>query len=221
VKPGPSGNALVWRDVLREVDGLADPIVLNRRLGELLPAAATACIAAVLADGEKPLLLGGDHRLSYCALTALAHYVGPVEVNLFDAHHDAHPGQTLSNFTVFRFAAERLGLPVHRHGCREQGQHPPESRVPPGTPLPHHAYVTIDLDYLDPAIFTSVSFPTPTPDGMVCTVDTLAELVADVSCRLPVVGCDVVEWCAERASNDEIDQVSSILRTVLTAMAAE
>jgi len=218
-KPGPSRNTDVWQDVLAEVDGLAPPVVLNRRLGELLPTALTACVSLILDAGEQPLILGGDHRVSYSALTAVTHCVGSVKVHLFDAHHDAHPGQVLTNFSVFHFATHRLGLRGERYGCREGGPRPSPAPVAMSPGRAHYAYVTVDLDYLDPAVFSSVSFPVKTPPGMECTVDVLAAEVWRIGGELPIIGCDLVEWCGNRATNEEKQQVITALRALQGAMA--
>lgn len=210
---GPGGNGPAWRDLLTGVR-TAGPIVLNRRLGEVLPAALTATVADVLVAGDRPLVLGGDHRLSYSALTAVAHTVGPVDVELFDAHHDAHPGQVLSNFTVFRFVVERLGLGVARHGCREDRPPAPLQQFPPAG----RAYLSVDLDYLDPAGFGSVNFPVPVPVGMTCTPRTLSDGIRAVAAGRPVIGCDLVEWCAERATDAERTVVAGVLADLVGAL---
>lgn len=209
IYPGPSRNADSWRRLLPEVGGLADPIVFNRRLGEVIPVALTACVSATLAAGEVPLLLGGDHRLSYSALHAAVHQAGPLAVHLFDAHHDAHASQTLNNFSVFDFAAARLPIDVVRHGVREE---PGPARDHPPVAEPAAAYVTVDVDYLDPAHFAAVSHPLPVPEGATCDVPTLLATVADVAAETPIVGLDVVEWCADRATDAEHDTVLSLLR---------
>jgi arginase family enzyme len=215
LKPGPSRNIDIWHGVLAEIDGLAPPVVLNRRLGELIPAAVTSCALAALDAGELPMLLGGDHRLTYSMLQAVTHRVAGIEVHHFDAHHDAHFSATLNNFSVFRFAADRLRLPVVRYGCREK---------PPGTPLPAlpasaagGAYVTIDLDYLDPVVLSSVSFPVPVPAGMTCTPATLTAQVAAIGRRLPIAGCDVLEWCGHLATAAERQVVITIIRALAEA----
>ena len=213
VKPGPSRNGLIWRDLLPRVTGLLPPIVLNRRLGELLPAAVSACVSGLIDAGERPLLLGGDHRLTYSALHAVVHRHGPLDVHHFDAHHDAHPSVTLNNFSVFRYAAERLGVGVIRHGVREPNE--PAAPEPLGTAA---TYITIDVDFLDPAIVSSVSFPVPPPTGLDCGPDLLRAKIEQLGAAHTVVAADLVEWCADRSTDDERDLIVDILQAMTTVL---
>jgi arginase family enzyme len=217
LKPGPSQNNEVWRDLLPQIPGLAPPMVLNRRLGELIPSAVASCALAALDGGQVPMLLGGDHRLTYSMLQAVIHRLSGIEVHHFDAHHDAHFSATLNNFSVFRFAAERLRLPVIRYGCREPM---PGTPLPTGpTPAAVSAYITIDLDYLDPAELDSVSFPVPVPDGLSCTVGTLTAEIARICAALPIAGCDVLEWCGNRSTAAQRQLVVTIIRALAAAAA--
>jgi arginase family enzyme len=214
--PGPSRNADAWRPLLSEHPDLEPPLVLNRRLGEAIPSALAACCLVVIDDGQVPLLLGGDHRLSFSVLDAISHRYGRATVHQFDAHHDAHADVMVTNYSVFRYAETELGHHVVRYGCRET---PPTHPIGNGRPVLRSssaAYVSIDLDYLDPAEFGCVSFPSPVPSDMTCSVDTLVgqlrQIGASGSC---VVGADVVEWCGDRATDDERDQVRRILRATI------
>jgi arginase family enzyme len=215
--PGPSGNADAWRPLLSEHPDLHPPLVLNRRLGEAIPPALTACCLAVIDDGQAPLLLGGDHRLTFSVLDAISHRFGRATVHQFDAHHDAHADVMVNNYSVFRYAETELGHHVVRYGCREAPPaHPIRNGRRAAQPSANSAYVSIDLDYLDPAGFSCVSFPSPVPAGMTCSVDTLvAELRRIGASGPPVVGADMVEWCGDRATDREREQVRRTLSATI------
>ncbi|CAM3351920.1 arginase family protein [Stackebrandtia soli] len=215
-KPGTGHNAHVWRELLPEVPGLAAPVVVNRRLGELVPVALTAVVSAALADGERPLVLGGDHRLSFSVLRAVCGYYDRPLVHHFDAHHDAHPSPSISNFSVFDHAARRLGVPVTRYGCREANPPLPPSPVGPVS----SAYISIDLDYLDPKLFGGVSFPEPVPDGLVVTPESLCDNISRIGDEFPVIGADLVEWRADAENPTEVAIVIEVLKGLSKVLSA-
>lgn len=213
-RPGAGENAHVWRDALADVDGLLPPRVLNRRLGEVLPTALRAVAASVLDAGETPLVLGGDHSVTYPVLHAVAHRFGLVDVHLLDAHHDHHPSPARSNYAVFRFAERDLGVRMVRHGLRE----PLPDDCPPHDPTAdprRHAYLTIDVDYFDPALVGSVNWPMPVPDGMTCDLQAAGALLDAIARDHVVVGADIVEWCGQRADDDERALVAGLLGMVV------
>lgn len=66
-------------------------------------------IAAVLGDGAIPLILGGDHTLTYPVLRAVAAKHGPVALIHVDAHADTSDvmfGEKIAHGTPFRRAVE-------------------------------------------------------------------------------------------------------------------
>ena len=219
-KPGTSSNSQVWRELLAEVPGLLPAVVLNRRLGELIPPAVTSCTLAALDAGEIPLLLGGDHRLTYDAVKAVVHRTAGVQVHHFDAHHDAHPSPTLSNFSVFDHLSRNLAVPVVRYGCRESPLPTRDPATLPQAVPAQAAYLSIDLDYLDPDGFSCVSFPVPVPAEGVCTVRSLTALITSIRASQPIVGFDIVEWCGHRANNQERQAVVEVLTALVQPVAS-
>ena len=213
--PGPSRNSGIWRDLLADRDDFLPPVVLNRRLGELTPAALTAVTSAVWAAGEPPLLLGGDHRLTSSPLTAAAHHFPRLCVHQFDAHHDHHIAPSLTNYSFMRAVTERIGFEVVRHGCREEGAPPTTTR---GSDM--EVYLTIDVDYFDPKWFTSVNYPVEVPDDSQYDLPTLTQTVHAIAAPARVIGADIVEWCADRATETEIATIRQLLTVLSTVLRA-
>ncbi|HLU45942.1 MAG TPA: arginase family protein [Natronosporangium sp.] len=213
--PGTSRNSGMWRDLLADCDEFLPPVVLNRRLGELIPAALTAVTSATWAAGEVPLLLGGDHRLTYSALTAAAHHFPHLCVHQFDAHHDHHAAPSLTNYSFMRAVTERIGFDVVRHGCREEGAPPVPVRVPDA-----EVYLTIDVDYFDPKWFASVNYPIEVTDHGQYDLATLTQTVHTIAASARVIGADIVEWCADRATEAEIATIRQLLTTLSTVLGA-
>ncbi len=162
-------------------------------------------VAALIARGTTPLLLGGDHSVTYPVLRAVAAAHGRVSVLHFDAHpdlYDVFEGNRFSHACPFaRVMEERLARRLVQVGIRTLNAHQAEqarrwrvtivtqddfapARVPiPSGPL----YVSIDLDGLDPAFAPGVAHPEP---GGLSVREVLRVLHRTPG---PIVGADVVE----------------------------
>jgi hypothetical protein len=86
-------------------------------------AAAEAAVAGMLADGIRPVMVGGDHLCTLTVLRALRKHRGEAfGLVLLDSHTDLYPpyfgGKTLTHGNPFRQAIEEGCLDPHRvlHG---------------------------------------------------------------------------------------------------------
>jgi agmatinase len=164
-------------------------------------------VAEVLAAGRRPLLLGGEHLVTWPAVRAVAARYPDLAVLQVDAHadlRDAYLGRRASHATVMRRVAEVVGPKrVYQMGIRSgtveewawgraHTRFAPGARALPtgwreelaGRPL----YVTVDIDFVDPAAAPGTG--TPEPGG--ATAAELLDLV-DSLAGLRVVAADVVE----------------------------
>ena len=187
-------------------------------LGNREPASGTgavreieAQITAILEKGARPLVLGGDHAVTYPVLRALASRHGPVNILHFDAHpdlYDEFDGSRLSHACPLarimeeglarrlvqvgiraltapqKAQAERFGVEIH-----------PMQRFDPRTFEPLFdgpLYLSFDLDALDPAFAPGVSHYEP--GGL-----TVREALGIIQ-RLedPLIGADIVEYNPRR-----------------------
>ena len=165
---------------------------------------------SILAAGKKLLTLGGDHYISLPLVREHAAVHGPVALIHFDAHTDTEPIEGVYNHgSMFRKALEE-GLidPDHsvQIGIRteyEYDDHPftvldatrvnSESAEQTGDEIRRivaetPAYLTFDIDCLDPAYAPGTGTPVP---GGLTTERALGILRELVGCKL--VGMDVVE----------------------------
>lgn len=163
-------------------------------------------VAASLASGAVPLLLGGDHSVTFPVLEAIHARHGPVDILHFDAHPDLYAdfgGNPLSHASPFARIMEaglarrlvQVGIRTMNQHCREQVERygvevvTMDGFTPEQVPeLTGPLYLSIDLDGIDPAEAPGVSHPEP---GGLTTREVLAVLRRQ---RAPIVGADIVEY---------------------------
>ena len=190
-------------------------------------------MTAACAGGAVPILLGGDHMVSFPAVAGVAAVHGPVSILHFDAHPDLYDdfeGDPLSHASPFARILERglatrlvqVGVRTLNRHCREQAErfgveivemrHFAPERVPiPEGPL----YVSIDMDGFDPAFAPGVSHHEP---GGLSVRDVLAVLARVGS---PIVGADIVEYNPTRDINGVTAVLAAKLVREVAALAAE
>jgi agmatinase len=163
-----------------EVVDAGDAVFDYGRLAEM-PAAVEAQAGALLERGLHLVTLGGDHFLTYPVLKALVRRTGPLALVQFDAHQDTwdDDGVRIDHGTfVSRLVAEGLivperslqvGIRTHApadHGIaivdaaavHEAGPNAVAARIL-GHVGRHPAYVTFDIDCLDPAFAPGTGTP--------------------------------------------------------------
>lgn len=136
----------------------------------------------VLDLGKFPVLLGGEHSITFGALKALKEKYGTFGVVQFDAHADLrneYSGTKWSHASVMRRAVDDLGLPLVQLGnrafCLEEHearkkhhviswdaeylcQNPiPENLIPQD--FPKNIFITFDVDGLDPSVIPDTGTP--------------------------------------------------------------
>jgi agmatinase len=186
-----------------ELEDLGD-LVLAEEPGD--QALIRDAVATSLAAHAVPLLLGGDHSVTFPVLEAIHARHGPVDILHFDAHPDLYAdfgGNPQSHASPFARIMEaelarrlvQVGIRTMNRRCREQAERfgvevvamhgfAPE-RVPE---LAGPLYISIDLDGIDPSEAPGVSHPEP---GGLTTREVLAVLRRQ---RAPIVGADIVEY---------------------------
>ena len=178
---------------------------------------------SVLAAGAVPLVLGGDDSIPIPVLQAYGD-LGPITVVQIDAHIDwrdevqgerwglsstmrrssemEHVGEMIqvgrrgvgSARPADLAAAEARGVhflsarDVHRHGI---------TQILDSVPSGGNAFITVDVDGLDPSIVPGVIGPEP--GGL--TYFEAIDIIDGVADRARIVGFDVVEFVPERDVN--------------------
>ena len=162
-------------------------------------------VAGILAKGAAPIVLGGDHSITYPVLKAFARVHKPLDVLHFDAHPDLYDdlyGDRLSHACPFaRIVEDGLAAGVVQVGVRAVTAAHRAKALKGGVRMvemkdiqdPLHlrfanpVYVSFDLDALDPAFAPGVSHHEP---GGLSTRQAVQVLQA---LKGRIVGLDVVE----------------------------
>jgi agmatinase len=172
----------------------------------------TALTARALSRGGTPVVLGGDHAISYPVVRAFSE---PLYVVHFDAHLDYMPfvhGASMTNAHAFRHIARlthvrgliQVGIrslrttevtwrDTHADGntvvtmadFRRRGPLEVAALVPPGA----SCYISLDMDVLDLSLVPGCV--SAEPDGM--RYDELRDALAALTERARIVGFDLVE----------------------------
>jgi agmatinase len=201
-----AGNS--WTEGMVDLGGagtLADAGDIAELGGANARAAIEQAVGKLVASGGRPIVLGGDHSITYPVLRGLRPYHPHLSVLHIDAHPDLYEefeGDRFSHACPFarvleerlidelvqvgirtmtghqRAQAERFGVVVIDMDAWTEGRRPR---------LAHPVYLSIDLDGFDPAHCPGVSHPEP---GGITVRDFLYALHR---LDVPVVGADVVE----------------------------
>ncbi|MEO8140943.1 MAG: agmatinase [Gemmatimonadota bacterium] len=180
------------------LDGVADP----RPLIE-------ARVDSLLAAGARPLLVGGDHSITWPIVRAVRRHVPRLTILHLDAHpdlYDALDGDRGSHGSPFaRIMEEALANQLVQCGIRTINQHQREqarrfgveihtmragveAMISAARRLDGPVYLSLDLDVLDPAFAPGLSHPEP---GGLSTREVISILQAIPRGRL--VAADLVE----------------------------
>ncbi len=186
------------------------PLPADARGPAEMVAAVRRTIAGIVADGKIPVLLGGEHSISFGAVQALRDAFANLTVLHLDAHadlRDSYQGTPFSHAAVGRRIA---GIcPLVQAGIRsmsvEEAEYLKTAAVKCYSAdyildggqwwericadLAGDVYLTLDLDVLDPAFMPATGTPEP---GGIAWRD-LTRLIREVAKRCRIRGFDVVE----------------------------
>ncbi len=173
---------------------------------ELEFAAITSGVTELIAQGKRPVSLGGDHSITYPIVQAFAKRWPELTIFHFDAHpdlYDEFEGNRLSHACPFARIMEaglakrlvQVGIRTINAHQREQAQKfgvevvemralPAYEKLKAAGPV----YISFDMDVLDPAFAPGVSHREP---GGMSVREAIAHLHA---IQGEIVGADVVEY---------------------------
>jgi len=187
---------------LLDVDAAADDALI------------TLAITKAIEVGAIPLLLGGDHSVTFPIVAVLAKHYGPLNILHFDAHPDIYAdfeGNPRSHASPFARILEgghakrivQVGIRTLNRHCREQAERYSVEILPMLDFSAEHVpvlegplYISLDLDGLDPSEAPGVAHPEP--GGL--TVREVLSILAKQNAQ--IVGADIVELNPAKDVND-------------------
>ena len=210
-----SGNMELYDEELRKEtyrSGIhtLPPLEVDARGPAEMVGSVRRTIARIATDGKIPVMIGGEHSISFGAVQALKEVYPEITVLQLDAHadlRDAYQGTPFSHASVARRIS---GIsPLIQAGIRslsaEEAEFMAEGRVRSHAAdfildggewveaicaeLKGDLYLTVDLDVFDPAVMPATG--TPEPGGLAWR-DVL-RLVRAATKRCRIRGFDVVE----------------------------
>ncbi len=163
----------------------------------------------IVADAKKPMMVGGEHLVTYPVIKAMAEKYPDLRIIHLDAHTDLRDeflGRKLSHATVLKRCYDILGdKRIFQFGIRSGDSYEFEFAKQGHTFLrkfdlvgledkiaeikDYPVYITIDLDVLDPAYFPGTGTPEP---GGITYKELLGAIVAFKQLN-NIVGADIVE----------------------------
>jgi arginase len=180
-------------------------------------------VASALGSGAVPILLGGDHAVTFPILQAIAAHHGPQTILHFDAHPDTYhdfEGNPRSHASPFARIMEaglatrlvQVGIRTLTRHCRDQAARfniemieMRDFTVDKVPMLEGPVYISLDLDGIDPAFAPGVSHP---ESGGLTVREVLAVLDRVTA---PIIGADIVELNPLR----DVGDVTAILAAKL------
>jgi agmatinase len=192
-----------------------------------------AGVGALIDAGKRPVLLGGDHSITFPIVKAVGRQHPGLTIFHFDAHPDLYEefeGNRLSHACPFARIMEaglakrlvQIGIRTLNGHQREQAEKfgvevvemrglPAYGRLKADGPV----YITFDMDVLDPAFAPGVSHREP---GGISVREAIAHLHAIEG---EIVGADLVEYNPVRDVGGLTATVAAkILKEVLGRMVA-
>ena len=166
-------------------------------------------VSKIVNDHKKPMMVGGEHLVTYPVIKALYPSYPDLHIIHLDAHTDLRDtflGRKLSHATVIRRCHDLLGDDrIYQFGIRS-GDESEFAWADSGhtklrrfdleglkeaiaTINPAPIYITIDLDVLDPSVFPG----TGTPEAGGITYKELLDAIMAFSNIKNLVGADIVE----------------------------
>ncbi|HEX5704341.1 MAG TPA: agmatinase [Pyrinomonadaceae bacterium] len=173
------------------------------------PSQIEDAVSSLMAQGRRPLALGGDHSITFPIVRAIAREYSSLSILHFDAHPDLYHdfrGNPFSHASPFaRIMEAKLAQRLVQVGIRTMNAHQREQaerfgveviemkNIEEGLALMFDTpvYVSVDIDALDPAFAPGVVHREP---GGLSTRQ-LIEIIQSINA--PVIGADIVEFNPE------------------------
>ncbi len=208
-------------------------------LAEVMERIAQRTEGAIKA-GKIPITLGGEHSLSYGAVTGISRALGkPVGIVQVDAHADlrvAYQGEKHSHASVMNLLIED-GNSLAQFGVRALCQQEVDSRAQNNVffvdaeelvtkgihsvelpeDFPEHVYISFDVDGLDPSQMPATGTPVPGGLGYYQALHLVEHALKGRTC----IGLDVVELAPDGNAAWDFTTAQITYRLMAAAMSSQ
>lgn len=188
------------------------PVDCQLEAGQVIDHIASAT-AAIVQQGAIPVVLGGEHTVTYGVLKGLKQAgIDDFGIVQIDAHADlrhAYEGDLLSHASVMKRAVD-MDIPLYQLGVRALCEEEIACRQSFGVyyqdadelvqnniqaislpeDFPQKVFFTLDIDGMDPAVFPSTGTPVPGGLGWYQTLN----LFESVARQREIIGFDIMEF---------------------------
>lgn len=188
------------------------PVDCQLEAGQVIDNIASAT-AAIVQQGAIPVVLGGEHTVTYGVLKGLKQAgIDDFGIVQIDAHADlrhAYEGDLLSHASVMKRAVD-MDIPLYQLGVRALCEEEIACRQSFGVyyqdadelvqnniqaislpeNFPQKVFFTLDIDGMDPAVFPSTGTPVPGGLGWYQTLN----LFESVARQREIIGFDIMEF---------------------------
>lgn len=170
-----------------------------------------AYVSGTIQNNHVPVILGGEHSVTYPVVKALKEKIEPFGVIQFDAHadlRDSYEGSKFSHACVMRRIFEQE-IPIFQIGVRALSKSEYDFRLQENIPyldaeelalkgipldllpkdFPKQVYISFDIDALDSSIIPATG--TPEPGGLYWWQT--MQLLENIAKHHDIIGFDVVE----------------------------
>lgn len=194
-----------WKNILEK----ERIICVARELSSLIPYIIENEIKKIVYKNEVPLLIGGDHSLTYFSCKSLTSIYGPLNIVVFDAHHDSYPQIDLNHYTVFYHVEKNFRANIVRIGCRKDGTSPSDIDL---SFIKSPCYISVDVDYFSPHFVPSVMDPVPCKNDNHYSYEMFIKHLSTLDCL--IVGADIVEWGGAPAGSGEFNFIDMVYKAL-------
>jgi len=205
---GASNGLFSWGTIVSEPH-----VFVPREHGPSLPMILSSKVGHYSSEGEIPLIFGGDHSLTFYAHKALYNIWGPINIVVFDAHHDSYPDNALSHYSMFYHIKRLFNTKIYWTGVRKDSNmiDPALIKDDFGFLEPREkVYLSIDFDYFSPEFIRSVM--DPVDDNGYHTLERFSYTLNTL--KSSIVGVDIVEWQGASMNSSEYNFSKSIFNII-------
>lgn len=206
------GASLNFLDNLTETYKLLinseDYFLIEKQLSSYAPHLVGSLIRRVQFENKIPILLGGDHSITYYGIKEIYSKTKDFVVIHFDAHHDSFK-ESLNHYSVFHHIKQNFNLNIVGVGYRQGTEVTPSILE---KDIYEDVYISIDADYFSPLYIPSVNHPIKTGNPKLYSLNSFQRSLDHIKGK--ILCLDFVEWRGADLYSKEFLFVKNIIKII-------